>query len=72
MSLLTYTKGSCKAQVDVAKLADDQFQGTVLLLNDAQPGASAERHDVTVMSSSAEEAFEEAKALAHRLLDKSC
>lgn len=68
MTLLSYTKGNTKAEVDVLKLDHDRFQGTVLLKNQTKTGHTEVRHNVETVSSSSNEALDEAKALAHRLL----
>lgn len=68
MALLSYTKGNFKAEVDVLKLAHDQFRGTVLLKSQTETGHAETRHNVETVSSSSNEALDEAKALAHRLL----
>jgi hypothetical protein len=64
---IAYTKGSHQANAGVAPTDDGRFQGVVDLSHTTQ-GAQAERHLVPVTSDSAEEALDEAKALAHRLL----
>lgn len=68
MALISYTKGSVKAEVDVLQRDYDQFQGTVLLKTQTKTGHTEIRHTVDAVSSSAAEALDEAKALAHRLL----
>lgn len=68
MALLSYTKGNFKAEVDVLILGNDRFQGTVLLKNQTKTGHSEVRHNVETVSTSSNEALDEAKALAHRLL----
>ncbi|NMM36295.1 MAG: hypothetical protein HHJ09_02115 [Glaciimonas sp.] len=68
MTLLSYTKNNSKAEVDVIILGHDQFQGTVLLKSQTNAGHTEVRHNVEAVSSSSNEALDEAKALAHRLL----
>ncbi|MGV8893520.1 MAG: hypothetical protein ACOH2K_11395 [Burkholderiaceae bacterium] len=68
MTLLSYTKGNSKAEVDVIVLGHDRFQGTVLLKSQTKAGHAEARHIVEAVSSSTNEALDEAKALAHRLL----
>lgn len=68
MALLNYTKGNFKAEIDVLKLEHDRFQGTVLLKSQTKTGHTEVRHNVETVSRSANEALDEAKALAHRLL----
>ncbi len=64
--MIGYKKGAHQANAGVAPTDDGRFQGVVDLL-DSGPGNAA-RHVVPVTSDSAEEALDEAKALAHRLL----
>lgn len=68
MALISYTKGNFKAEIDVLKLAHDQFQGTVLIKSQAEDAHAEKRHNVDAVSGSSNEALDEAKALAHRLL----
>lgn len=68
MALLNYTKGNFKAEVDVLVLGNDRFQGTVLLKSQSKTGHTEVRHNVETVSTSSNEALDEAKALAHRLL----
>lgn len=68
MALLSYTKGNFKAEVDVLVLGNDRFQGTVLLKSQSKTGHTEVRHNVETVSTSSNEALDEAKALAHRLL----
>jgi hypothetical protein len=67
MAAVTYTKQDWKAEADIQRLPDGKYQGVVLLTrpsdtDDAQP------QPVAGVSDTPEEALEEAKALAHRLL----
>lgn len=66
MAAVTYTKQDWKAEADIQRLPDGKYQGVVLITqagdNDAQP------QTVHSVSDTPEEALEEAKALAHRLL----
>ena len=68
MALVNYTKGNVKAEVDVLRLEHDRFQGTVLLKSQTKTGHTETRHNVETVSTSSNEALDEAKALAHRLL----
>jgi hypothetical protein len=67
MAAVTYTKEHWKAEVDIQKLPNGQFQGMVLI---TEMGGNHDASPSTVNSASdtPEEALEEAKALAHRLL----
>jgi hypothetical protein len=71
MEDITYTKGIYTATASVREVEDDQFQGVVTLSRDeGDPTADQETtvYEVDSTSSTPEEAFEEAKALAHRIL----
>lgn len=67
MAAVTYTKENWKAEADIQRLPNGKFQGVVLI---TPMGASSEAppRTVDVLSDTPEEALEEAKALAHRLL----
>lgn len=64
---IAYVKGAHHANAGISPTADGRFQGSVTLSHGG-PGESAEKHVVPVCSDTPEEAMEEAKALAHRLL----
>ncbi|SDV47694.1 hypothetical protein [Chitinasiproducens palmae] len=65
----TYRKGPYTARVLVEALDDGTFQGLVAIEQDGAAPADAQRtHQVESRSSSQAEAFDEAHALAHRLL----
>jgi hypothetical protein len=67
MAAVTYTKLDWKAEADIQRLPDGKYQGVVLM---TRAGADADNAPRTVetVSDTPEEALEEAKALAHRLL----
>lgn len=67
MAAVTYTKLDWKAEADIQRLPDGKYQGVVLL---TRPGDAddAPPQPVVGVSDTPEEALEEAKALAHRLL----
>lgn len=67
MAAITYTKGERVAEVDIRQLADEKFQG-VVLLRVAGSAGDEPPHCVPTLTDTPEEALEEAKALAHRLL----
>ena len=68
MAAVTYTKDVWKAEADIQRLDDGQYQGVVLITR-VDGGARDETpHVVESLCDSPEEALEEAKALAHRLL----
>jgi len=68
MAAVTYTKLDWKAEADIQRLPDGMFQGVVLLTRMGSPAADSAPQTVNGVSETPEEALEEAKALAHRLL----
>lgn len=70
MAAVTYTKQQWKAEADIQRLSDGKFQGVVLIvqISGDGSGAGAQPQMVDSVSDTPEEALEEAKALAHRLL----
>ncbi len=68
MAAVTYTKLDWKAEADIQRLPDGTFQGVVLLTRMGNPGDDSAPQMVKGVSETPEEALEEAKALAHRLL----
>lgn len=68
MAAVTYTKQDWKAEADIQRLPDGTYQGVVLLTRMGIPGADGAPQTVNSVSETPEEALEEAKALAHRLL----
>jgi hypothetical protein len=71
MEDITYTKGLYTATASIREVKADTWQGVVSLSRD-EGDASAEPettfYEVEATSSTPEEALEEAKALAHRIL----
>ncbi len=67
METMAYKKGKHHANATVIKTDGGQFQGLVELSHEVE-GKQAERHLVPGASDTRDEAFDEAKALAHRLL----
>jgi hypothetical protein len=67
MAAVTYTKLGWKAEADIQRLPDGKYQGVVLLTKPSQTD-DAQPQTVDVLSDTPEEALDEAKALAHRLL----
>lgn len=65
--VVAYTKGAWHADASIIPTADGRFQGTVRLIHSGE-AAGANQHLVPVASDTQEEALDEAKALAHRLL----
>jgi hypothetical protein len=68
MAAVTYTKESWKAEADIQRLPGGKFQGVVLITRRGDPPSDEPPRAVNVVSDTPEEALEEAKALAHRLL----
>lgn len=67
MDAMAYKKGKHHANATVVATNDGRFRGTVTLSHGIE-GERAEHHLVPGASDTREEAFDEAKALAHRLL----
>jgi hypothetical protein len=67
MAAVTYIKENWKAEADIQRLPGGKYQGVVLI---TPMGAAADRplRTVDALSDTPQEALEEAKALAHRLL----
>ena len=71
MDDLPYTKGIYTATASVREVSSDTWQGVVTLARDeGDPNSDEETtlYEVEATSSTPEEALEEAKALAHRIL----
>jgi hypothetical protein len=68
MEDVTYTKGLYTATATVRPVEGGRYRGVVVLSRD--PGDETENtvYEVESLSASSEEALEEAKALAHRIL----
>lgn len=68
MAAVTYTKANWVAQADIQELAGGKFRGVVLISRENGTTSDDAEHTVNAASDSPEEALEEAKALAHRIL----
>ncbi|SDQ23414.1 hypothetical protein SAMN05443245_0496 [Paraburkholderia fungorum] len=71
MDDITYTKGIYTATASIRQVGADSWQGVVTLSrDDGDSGSDQEttQYEVEATSSTPEEALEEAKALAHRIL----
>jgi hypothetical protein len=64
----TYTKGLYTATATVREAEGGKYQGIVSLARDEGDEVENTIYEVEGMSASAQEALEEAKALAHRIL----
>lgn len=68
MAAIKYTKANWVAQADIQELADGKYRGIVMISRENGAGSEDAEHTVNTVSDSPEEALEEAKALAHRIL----
>ena len=68
MEDVTYTKGIYTAVATVRDVNGTQYQGVVSLARDDGETPENTVYEVEAVSSTPEEALEEAKALAHRIL----
>ncbi|AOK17967.1 hypothetical protein WT26_19375 [Burkholderia cepacia] len=68
MDTNTFTKGIYTAKAHTQHAGNGQFQGYVILSRDEGEAPDNTVYDVGSTSPSEEEAFDEAKALAHRIL----
>lgn len=68
MEDITYTKGLYSATASVVPADGGQFRGMVVLSRDEGDELENTAYEVEATSSTEEEALEEAKALAHRIL----
>jgi hypothetical protein len=69
MAAVKYTKANWVAQADIQEVADGKYRGVVMISRTTGAGSADEvEHTVNAASDSPQEALEEAKALAHRLL----
>ena len=71
MEDITYTKGIYTATASIRDVGQDTWQGLVTLARDEGDESADQEttlYEVEATSSTLEEALEEAKALAHRIL----
>ncbi|BEH35226.1 hypothetical protein GTC254T_03210 [Burkholderia pseudomallei] len=64
----TYTKGLYTAKAHTRKTDNGRFQGYVILSRDEGGAPENTLYEVEATSANEAEAFDEAKALAHRIL----
>jgi hypothetical protein len=64
----TYIKGIYTATIGIRAVDGGEFQGVVSLARDDGEETEATTYEVSATSASEEEALEEARALAHRIL----
>lgn len=70
MEVVTYHKGTWKAEVHVEELASGKFQGIVLLFHEGGPSSEQILHRTIDVSDTVDGALAEAKVLASRVLDE--
>jgi len=68
MAAVTYIKEHWKAEADIQRLPDGKYQGVVLITKMGEAAPDSRPRPVDTVSDTPEEALEEAKALAHRIL----
>jgi hypothetical protein len=68
MAAIKYTKAEWVAQADIQELEDGKFRGVVLISHEHGATSDDTQHTVEAASDSPEQALEQAKALAHRIL----
>ncbi|RFU47214.1 hypothetical protein [Paraburkholderia sp. DHOC27] len=68
MEDVTYTKGLYTATASVVSAEGGQYRGVVVLARDEGGELENTAYEVEATSTTEEEALEEAKALAHRIL----
>jgi ClpP class serine protease len=68
MAAVTYIKENWKAEADIQRLPNGKFQGVVLITRVGSIADGESPRAVNTVSDTPEEALEEAKALAHRIL----
>ncbi|MDF3036153.1 MAG: hypothetical protein K0S28_1427 [Paucimonas sp.] len=68
MAAMTYFKANWIAEADIQRLQGGAYQGVVLIKSRDGGDDDVSEHAVGAFSDTPDEALEEAKALAHRLL----
>ncbi|HVK93600.1 MAG TPA: hypothetical protein VM571_02620 [Noviherbaspirillum sp.] len=68
MAAIKYIKADWIAQADIQELDDGRYQGVVLISHEDGARSDEAQHTVAAPSDSPEQALEQAKALAHRIL----
>jgi hypothetical protein len=68
VAAVIYMKENWRAEADIQRLSNGQFQGVVLITDTGRTQHDPSPHTVNSSCDTAAEALEEAKALAHRLL----
>jgi hypothetical protein len=68
MAAVTYKKADWTAEADIQRLDGGKYQGVVLITHENGSEAEQKQHTVMSLSDTPQEALDEAKALAHRIL----
>lgn len=68
MAAVKYKKADWTAEADIQRLAGGKYQGVVLITHESGSEDEQAQHIVDSLSDTPEEALDEAKALAHRIL----
>jgi hypothetical protein len=68
MAAVTYKKADWRAEADIQRLEGGKYQGVVLITHEYGSEPEQKQHTVTTLSDTPQEALDEAKALAHRIL----
>ena len=68
MAAIRYIKADWVAQADIQEQADGKFRGVVLISHGSGENSDEAQHSAEAPSDSPEQALEQAKALAHRIL----
>ena len=68
MAAVTYTKGGWQAEADIQPAQNGKYRGVVLIRRD-DGSEDGDPFSVEALSNTPAEALEEAKALAHRILN---
>jgi hypothetical protein len=68
MAAVKYKKADWTAEADIQRLEGGKYQGVVLISRENGSEAEQSQHTVASFSDTPQEALDEAKALAHRIL----
>lgn len=70
MAAVTYTKGHWHAEADIQPTGSGKYQGVVLITREGGAENDDAQYIVDTVSNTPSEALDEAKALAHRILNE--
>jgi hypothetical protein len=68
MAAVKYKKAEWTAEADIQRLDGGKYQGVVLITHESGAEGKQAQHTVASLSDTPQEALDEAKALAHRIL----